>query len=236
MVNRAFASRYVRDRSAVGLHIAARSPDRIAGIVGDVREIGIDREPVPTVYHCFSAATPIPLYLARTHGDPRAAIDHIRSTLRRLEPLRSVYDFVPLEQEIDNAYAQNRLRTVVLVSFALTALSLACLGVYGTLSYAVSLRRWEIGLRIALGSSRMGIVKQFLVLGLRVVCSAVAVGLVMSLAFARGLSSMLFEISPTDPATLGGVTLLVIAVGAVALLVPAARAAVRAPAHVLRAE
>ena len=236
MVNRAFASRYVRDRSAVGLHIAARSPDRIAGIVGDVREIGIDREPVPTVYHCFSAATPIPLYLARTHGDPRAAIDPIRSTLRRLEPLRSVYDFVPLEQEIDNAYAQNRLRTVVLVSFALTALSLACLGVYGTLSYAVSLRRWEIGLRIALGSSRMGIVKQFLVLGLRVVCSAVVVGLVMSLAFARGLSSMLFEISPTDPATLGGVTLLVIAVAAVAVLVPATRAAVRAPAHVLRAE
>jgi putative ABC transport system permease protein len=236
MVNRAFASRYVRGRSAVGLHIATATPNRIAGIVGDAREIGIDREPVPTLYNCISAATPIPLYLARTQGDPRAAIERIRATLRRLEPLRSVYDFVPLEREIDNAYAQNRLRTVVLVSFALTALSLACLGVYGTLSYAVSLRRREIGLRIALGSSRMGIVKQFLVLGLRVVCGAVAVGLVMSLAFARGLSGMLFGISPTDPATLGGVTLLVLVVGAVALFVPAARATIRSPAHVLRQE
>ena len=236
MVNRAFAARYVEGRTAIGLHIASASPDRITGIVGDAREVGIDRSPVPTVYSCFSAPTPIPWFLVRTRGEPAAAIAAVRAALRQLEPQRSVYDTVPLQARIDEAYAQNRLRTIVLTLFAITALLLTCLGVYGTLNYVVSLRRREAGLRVALGASRLGILRQFVGYALRVVCVATAAGFILSLAFARALSGMLFGTSPLDPATLSSVIALVLAVGSVAAIIPAARAAMAEPAQVLRAE
>jgi predicted permease len=236
MVNRSFVSRFVTTRSAVGLHLAGATPDRIAGVVGDVREIGIDRDPVPTIYQCFAAATPIPWFVARTIGEPAAAVDGIRSRIRDIAPLRSVYDTRPLDARIDDAYTQNRLRTIVLVLFAVTAVALACLGVYGTLAYAVSLRQREVGLRVALGSSRVGIVAQFLFQGMRVVLAASVVGLLLALALGRMVAGMLYEVSPSDPATLTAVVLLVVAVGSLAALVPAARAALTEPAQLLRGE
>ena len=236
LVNRAFVTRYVRGRQAVGLHIAGESPDRIVGVVGDAREIGIDRPAVPTIYGCFSASSPIPWFLVRTRGEPQAAVAAVRARLRQLEPLRSVYEAEPLQTRIDDAYAQNRLRTIVLVLFAGTALLLTCLGVYGTLNYVVSLRRREAGLRVALGASRFGILRQFVGYALRVVSIATAAGFLLSLVFARALSGMLFGTSPVDPVTLASVIGLVLAVGSLAALVPAARAAMAQPAQVLRAE
>lgn len=236
MVNRAFVERFVEERTAIGLHLASASPDRIAGIVGDAREVGIDRSPVPTVYSCFAAPTPIPWFIVKTRGEPQTAVAAVRATIRELEPLRSVYDTVPLQGRIDEAYAQNRLRTIVLTLFAISALLLTCLGVYGTLNYVVSLRRREAGLRVALGASRLGILRQFAGYALRVVCVATAAGFLLSLAFARALSGMLFGTSPVDPLTLSGVIALVLAVGSVAALIPAARAAMAEPAQVLRPE
>jgi putative ABC transport system permease protein len=238
IVNRRFAETYVPARSIVGLHVAGagRSPRPIVGVVDDSREIGIDREPVPTVYSCFSAPTPFPWYLVRTQGEPAAIIAAVRQTMHRLEPLRSVYDVVPLDERIGDAYAQNRLRTVLLVLFAVTALALTCLGVYGTLSYVVRLRRREIGLRLALGAARAGILRQFLGQGLRVAALACACGLALSFAFTRVLSGMLYGVSPTDPITLSAVAGLVLTVAALAALVPAARAAFVQPTHTLREE
>lgn len=135
---------------------------------------------------------------------------------------------------IDNAYAQNRLRTTLLVAFAATALLLACLGVYGTLSYLVSLRRREIGLRLALGAARAGILRQFLSLAVRVVAGAGACGLALSFASGRALSGMLYGVSPSDPVTLASVAGLVLAVATLASLVPAARAALVEPMRTLR--
>ena len=120
--------------------------------------------------------------------------------------------------------------------FAITALRLTCLGVYGTLNYVVSLRRREAGLRVALGASRLGILRQFVGYALRVVCVATAAGFILSLAFARALSGMLFATSPLDPATISSVIALVLAVGSMAAIIPAARAAMAEPAQVLRAE
>jgi putative ABC transport system permease protein len=236
MVNRAFAGRYIRGRAAVGLHLAAASPDRIAGVVGDAREIGIDRNPVPTVYQCFSAGTPIPWFLARSAARRGVPIEDIRRTLRNIDPQRSVYDVMPLDERIGGVYAPTRVRTILLALFAITALLLACLGVYGALSYVVSLRQREAGLRLALGASRLGIIRQFCGHALRVIGAACVCGLLLSAAFTRALSGMLFGVSPLDPLTLSGVVALVLAVASIAALLPSARAAFAEPAQVLRGE
>jgi ABC-type antimicrobial peptide transport system permease subunit len=131
---------------------------------------------------------------------------------------------------------ENRLRTALLVLFAVTALSLACVGLYGTLSYVVSLRRREIGLRLALGAVRGDIIRQFLMQGLRVAGFACVCGLVLSIAFTRLLSSMLYGVSASDPMTLSIVTAIVLAVAAIASLVPAIRGAGLDPMRVLRDE
>ena len=108
----------------------------------------------------------------RTQGDPLALAQTVRVTMREREPLRSVYDIAPLEDRIGGAFAQNRLRTNVLSFFALTALALAAVGLYGTLNYVVNLRRREVGLRLALGAMRTTIVRQFFAQGLKVIAIA----------------------------------------------------------------
>jgi len=120
--------------------------------------------------------------------------------------------------------------------FSVTALSLACVGVYGTLGYIVRLRRKEVGLRLALGAGRSGILRQFMGQSLRVVGLACAGGLAMALVFGRVLSGMLYSVSPSDPLTLSGVVILVLGVSALAALVPAARAALMQPMRTLREE
>jgi putative ABC transport system permease protein len=236
IVNRSFVDRYLAGRTAIGLHLAATPHNRIVGIVADARERGADNIPVPTVYTCFSAGTPSPWFIVRSSREPAELAADVRRTINRLEPLRSVYDIAPLEDRIGNAYAQNRLRTLVLVLFACTALSLACLGVYGTLSYVVSLRRREVGLRLALGAARSGIVRQFVAQGLLVSAVACACGLVLSIAFAGLLSGMLYGVTRFDPTTLSSVVFVVLTVATVASIVPAARAAFMQPLRALREE
>jgi putative ABC transport system permease protein len=239
MVNRAFADRYLAGRPSVpGLHLANPGvpvpPGRIAGVVGDVRERGLDQAPGPTVYFCSSAQGPTPYFLVRTQGEPAAIVQAVRLKLKELEPLRAVYDIAPLETRIGDAFAQDRLRTMLLALFAAAALSIACVGLYGTVSYAVSRRRRESAVRLALGALRRDIVGQFLAQGLRVAGIACACGLVLSLTFARTLSGMLYGVSPLDPATLSGVAGIVLVVTALAALIPATRAAFTQPMRALR--
>jgi predicted permease len=239
MVNRAFADRYLAGRPSVsGFHLANPNanvpPGRIVGLVGDVRESGLDQDPGPTVYFCSSAQAPTPYFLVRTQGDPAAIVQAVRLKLKELEPLRAVYDIAPLETRIGDAFAQNRLRTTVLASFAATALAIACVGLYGTVSYAVSRRRRESALRLALGALRRDIVRQFLAQGLRTAGIACACGLVLCITLARALSGMLYGISPLDPATLSSVVGIVLAVTTLAALIPAMRAAFTQPMRALR--
>jgi len=236
IVNRSFTDRFLAGRTAIGLHLAANTPLRIVGIAADARENGVDHDPVPTVYSCFSAGTPSPWFVVRTAGDPMALAADIRRTVYQLEPLRSVYDIAVLDERIGNANAQNRLRTLVLALFAGTALSLACLGVYGTLSYIVSLRRREVGLRLALGAARSGIVRQFVSQGLGISVVACACGLTLSMAFTQLLAGMLYGVTRFDPTTLASVVLVVLIVAALASLVPASRAAFVQPMRALREE
>jgi putative ABC transport system permease protein len=241
VVNRTFASGYLAGwPSAVGLHLAtgdsASPPARIVGIVGDARERGLDRDPGPIVYTCVSAPNPTPYFLVRTHTEPTALAHAVRLKMKELEPSRAVYDIAPLEERIGDAFTQNRLRTMLLVLFAVTALALACVGLYGTLSYVVNLRRREVGLRLALGAARSDIIRQFLVQGLRVAGVACVCGLVLAIASTRALSGMLYGVSPSDPLTLSSVIAIVLVVAALAALIPATRAALVEPMRTLREE
>ncbi len=237
LVNRSFANTYLPQ--PIGRHVqqvANSDSAEIRGIVGDAREAGIENPPVPTVYWCSNALQPGTYFLVRTHGEPAAMAETLRRKIQEIEPKRSVFDTVPLEEKISTSLAENRLRTFLLTFFAVTAVSLAAVGLYGTLSYLVSIRRREIGLRLALGAVRPQIVKHFLARGVGVSLLGCLAGLGLALVSGRWLAVMLYGVSPWDAVTLGGVIFVVLAVAVTASLLPAVRAARLDPMQVLREE
>ncbi len=241
LVNRSFASSYDAKSNWIGNHLQIPGNSfvgagEIRGIVGDARESGMNREPSPTVYWCLTAPEPDPHYLMRTGTEPMAMAETVRQKIHELEPGRSVFEIIPLEEHLDAAFAEDRLRTVLLSFFAGTAVALACVGLYGTLSYTVNLRRREVGLRLALGALRGQILKQFLWQGLGVSLLGCAAGWGLAVASGRLLSGMLYGVTSSDVTTLSGVVLLVLVVAALASLVPAVRAARVEPMNVLRDE
>jgi predicted permease len=241
VVNRAFARTYFGDLSPIGYHLklsgfGAPGPVVIQGVVGDAREQGLDRAPSPTVYWCFAAPGPAPFFLVRTAISSDVLAETLRRKLKELESTRAVFGIAPLTAQLDAAYSESRLRAIGLVAFAAVAIILACVGVYGTLSYLVASRRREVGLRLALGATRGRIVRRFFGHGMAVSSAACVVGLAASLLITRWLSSMVYGISPRDPATLIAVIILVLAGAAAASLVPSARAAHVEPMDVLRSE
>jgi putative ABC transport system permease protein len=241
VVNRSFAETYFSRSSVLGRHVQVPTnrflpPGEIRGVVGDAREMGINVAPVPTVYWCVSAPDPDPFFLARTYSDPMGMAQTIRRKMHEIDPARSVFEIMPLEEHLDDAFAENRLRTVLLVFFALTAVSLASMGLYGMLSYFVSVRRRETGLRLALGALPGQILRHFLLQGLGVTLLGCIAGLGLAAALTRLLAGMLYGVSPSDATTLLGVIVMVVVLAAIASLVPAFRAARVEPMQVLRDE
>jgi putative ABC transport system permease protein len=241
VVNRSFARKYLTQGRAPGLHLATTGqtkfpPSELRGVVEDARENGIGQPAEPTIYWCGSTPNPSPWFLVRTKGNPLRFANAIRATIHRLEPVRSVYDLGPLEDRVSETFAENRLRTILMSLFAATALSLACIGIYGTLSYFVSARRKEVGLRLALGASRPQVVSRFLVRGLALSVVGCAAGLGLGAGLSRALQSMLYNVTPADPRNILGVFVLVLVVATAAALIPAVRAAMLDPAKVLREE
>jgi putative ABC transport system permease protein len=242
VVNRSFAHTYFNQSPAIGHHLifgagtAFPQTGEIRGIVADSREQGINTNPIPTVYWCLSAPMPDPVFLIRTQTEPVAMAETLRREIHQLEPNRSVFGMMPLTEHLSDAFAENRLRTLLLSLFALTAVSLACIGIYGTLTYVVSVRHREVGLRLALGALRGQIVRRFLMQGVSVAVAGCAAGVLLAVGLGRLLADMLFGVSSLDPVTFGGVIILVLAVAALASLAPAIRAARVNPMQVLRDE
>jgi putative ABC transport system permease protein len=247
LVNRSFAGLYMGGSSPVlghhlegvntrGLGGAFIAPSEVQGIVGDAREEGLNSPPAPTVYWCVPSTDPDVYYLVRTKGDPMAMADTIRRKMHELEPGRSVYDIAPLQEHLKDAFAENRLRTLLLTLFAVTAVSLVSLGLYGTISYLVRVRQREVGLRLALGAMPRQVAARFLVQGMRVAAIGGVAGLMLGVGLGRWLMGMLYGVSPLDPVTYSGVLLLILLVAALASLIPAMRAARVDPTRVLREE
>lgn len=240
VVNRSFANLYLGGTAAIGHTLEQVSNNDfsvkgiVSGIAGDAREEGLNEPAMPTVYSCFSAPDPFPNYLIRTRGEPMAMADAVRQRIHELEPGRSVYAIMPLQAHLDESFSDSRLRTRLLSLFALTAVSLACIGLYGTLSYLGRLRQREVGVRLALGALRSQIIARFLVQGMRAAAIGSAAGLALALVCTRFLASMLYGVSAVDPATYSAVVVFILLVAAIASLAPAVRAARVEPVKVLR--
>ena len=220
-------------------HLAIADPasqlsGEIRGVAASAREQGLNTEPIPTAYWCLSASIPDPYYLIRTRNDPMAMANTLRRVVHQLEPNRSVFDVMPLTDHLHDAFAENRMRTILLSLFAITALALACVGLYGTLSYVIMQRNREIGLRLAIGAQRSQILWRYLGQGMRITLLGCACGLILAALSGRFLAGMLFGVSRFDLVTLSGVVGFLLLVAVSACLIPSLRASRTDPMRVLR--
>ncbi len=211
---------------------------KIIGVVGDVRQRGPAREPMPECYmpylqHAFNGAT-LSL-VVRTAGDPNTLAQTLRRLAHESNP-DAPMKFTTMEAMLSENVAAPRFRTILFGVFAGLAVCLAMAGVYGVTAYSVGQRSNEVGLRIALGATAGSVVRLVLGQGLALACLGLGLGLAGSIAGTRLLKSMLFEVQPNDPFVYMAVAILLSAVTLVAGYVPASRAAKIDPVVALRQE
>ncbi|MEJ2080991.1 MAG: hypothetical protein P8Y94_02160 [Acidobacteriota bacterium] len=209
----------------------------VVGIVSDIKQTGLDKPARPEMYIPEQQSANLPPVLAvRTRGASAGIVDAIREQIRSVDPDQPIADVETMEQVLDREVFERRLQTILLSAFAGLALLVSAFGVYGVVSYIVEQSRHEIGVRMALGARPVEAIRHVLGSGLRMVAGGVATGLIAALAVTRFLSHVLFGIGPRDVATFAAVSVVLVAVGALAVLIPAARATRVNPITALREE
>jgi putative ABC transport system permease protein len=208
----------------------------VVGVVADTHEYGLDAPPRPTVYVNLLQRPRSAVSVAmRVEADAAPVARAARGVLQRLDPELPTR-FRTLSQVASAALRPRRFDVVLIGSFALTALLLATSGVFGVMAYAVSRRTREIGVRVALGAGGRDVSRMIVGQGLRTILAGVAVGIAGALALTRSVASLLYGVTPTDPLTFAGVTVLLVGAGLLACYVPARRAARVDPVVALRDE
>jgi putative ABC transport system permease protein len=211
----------------------------VVGVVADIRQRGLDQAVQPMIYAPFqqdrSGFVRFVAFVART-ATPAGVADGIRAEIRRAAPDLPIESTVTMDDALAASVAQPRFRMVLLVLFAVAATLIATCGLYGLMAYAVTQRRREIGVRMALGADRGDVLRLVLTRALRVVAAGVIVGLAGAVGVTRVLQRFLFGVAPTDPIAFTIVTLLLMAVGLMAAWLPARRATRIDPCAALRAE
>jgi putative ABC transport system permease protein len=201
-------------------------PDRIVGVVGDVKHEGLESLNRPTIYWPHSrSASPVMTMAVRTMGSPEPLEATVVSEVQRLDPTLPVSDIQPMTQVIADSVATRRLVMLLLTGFAGVALLLAGVGIYAVMAYSVAERRSELAIRMALGAARGSILRLVVGQGLRTTALGLGVGLCGALALTRVLDSMLFDIRPTDPIALLGAAATLAIVALAASYVPGRSAA-----------
>ncbi len=218
----------------------------VVGVAADVRQGGLDQPAGTELYFLHPQAlvvaaaapfTPRTLYVAaRTGGDPLALAAPIRAEIRRLDAALPVAAVRPLEEVVHGSLMRQRLLAGLVGLFGLVALALAAVGTYGVLSYGVEQRRHEIGVRLALGAGRRGILGLVVGRGMRPVVAGLVAGAVLALAAGRLVAGLLYGVEPTDPATFAAVAGVLAVVSLAACLLPGRRAARVDPLTTLRME
>ena len=235
IVSEAIERRFFSGESAVGRKVRIGDGDaEIVGVVGNIRRAGLNDEPRQDLYFPFERepSAAITLFI-RTQGDPLAALPAIQSTLRGLERQAAFSTASTLEAVAAESVAATRLTFWLLGVFAVLALTLAAIGVYGVMAYAVRQRTRELGTRIALGATANGIAWMVMREGLTIVCLGLGAGLAAGVAAAASLRSQLFGVPTSDPVTLAATVAVLTAAMLPACYLPARRAGLVDPARTL---
>ena len=245
MINEAFVRKFFPGQNPVGQHIrsglGAGDPPpmrEIVGVVGDVKRVSLTEPPTPEYYIPLEQA-PIeanPVFALRVVGDPDSYANAIRSTVARVDKELPAYRLQSYKDDLGRLTAQQRFQTLLLSAFAAIALLLAGLGLYAILSYMVTQRTTELGLRIALGAPRGNVLQLMLFRGLKLTALGLVAGLASAALLTRVVAGLLYQVKPLDGMTFAAMTLVLLFVSCLASLIPAWRAAMLDPNETLRSQ
>ncbi|MEX0891268.1 MAG: ABC transporter permease [Gemmatimonadota bacterium] len=251
VVNRALADRYWPGEEALGKRLgvlergigplgrreAAGDEHVVVGVVADVKNVDVRAPPEPAVYFPLRQFPFLRMHLVVAGaGDPTALVAAVRAELRRLDPGLPLGEVQPLERVLGATADPPRLVMLLMGSFAVLALLLAAVGIYGILSYGVTQRRREIGIRMALGARPGDVLRLVVGQGMSLALAGVLLGAAAAAAGGRLLNSLLYDVAPGDPLTLASVMAVVMAVALLACSLPAMRAALLRPMQSLGGE
>jgi predicted permease len=245
VVNEALVKKYYPGENPIGKPVYLGAPDNrlfqqapIVGVVSDTRDLGLGSDPVPTVYMPLAVMPSWPFfsYVVRTTGNPSTVMPDVRRIVRELDPAVPIRNVATLDDVVSSAVAPARWSTTLLTVFATMALVMAVLGVFGVLSFLVTQRRREIGIRVALGASPSSVRRLVVRRGLGLAAAGLVIGGVGAVALTRFMSTLLFGVTPTDPMTFTLVALVLAAAALAASYFPARAATTVDPIIALRAE
>jgi len=237
VVNQALVRRYFANRSPLGQRLGDHLESEIVGIVADARVNTVREEAVPMAYYPLRGNVAFAESLeVRAAGDPNTVATGVRKVLNAAAPDLPIDRISPLALQVDRSLNPERMGSVVTGAFGILALGLACFGLYGVMSYAVSRRTSEIGVRMALGARPGNVLWDVLREALALIALGLAVGLPVVLFASRSISALLYGLQPNDPATLAMTTVILTSVAAFAALLPAWRASRVSPITALRHE
>jgi putative ABC transport system permease protein len=244
VINQALAEKYWPGEDPVGKRMTWGSPDdedpawiTIVGVIGNTRHFGLDQEARSEIYQPYlqGSLTYLTLVL-KSAVDPATLTAAVRQAVATVDPAQPISAVATMEQVLFDSLGSRRFNMLLLVAFAVTALALAAVGLFGVLSYSVSQRYSEIGIRMALGARSSRVVGRIMREGVGLTLLGLGIGVVGALGLTRLMRSMVHGVSTSDPATFVAGVLLLIAVAAVASCVPALRASRIDPIKVLKAE
>ena len=226
------------DKRFKGQDARGRNDDwlTVVGVVKSARRQGLEREPTPHVYEWSKQAGPVVDWVIRTSGDPTSFTGLVRSAVREAEPHAAISGLMSTRGQIEIQNSARRFRTWLLGLFAALAMLLSTVGIYGVMSYATAQRTQEIGVRMALGAQRNGILILVLRQGMALAAAGLAVGMAAAIGLTHLISGLLFGVTPTDPTTFAAAAVILVGAAAGATLFPALRATRLDPLTALRDE
>ena len=240
VVNQSFARLYLGDENALGRRVNALDDQfhEIVGVVGDSKQWGLNQKASPEIYFSFAitALSQDATIIVRPSGDPALISGAVRSAINDVTREAPITRIRPMSQVVEESMASNRFNMILMTIFAAVALMIASIGLYGVISYSVSQRTHEIGIRMALGAETGDVLKIVLRQGLILAAVGVALGIGAAFALTRVMESLLFGVSTTDPVIFGGISLILTGVALGAAFIPARRATKVDPMIALRYE